>query len=167
MKKLLSSLILTILIFVCSVQAWGQRTTPQRTPILSDTDSLKVSLLFPEMGTHRYHRQKKMRIKYSPVIVKGTVPVEVIIAPESGRHKGDKGYIISCYVDNKLVHWADKVTENKEGSLSFVWSWETTEYANGKHTLIINLEDGYGNIAIDRIKIIIKNEPQRQEGEEQ
>jgi len=114
---------------------------------LAKQDSLEIRLIYPQKSNAPKRELKRIE---KPVIVKGRVPLNVAGIKSSGPKKKDNLYI-EYFLDNELVY-----SSQNKGPLQFIL--DTRLYADGRHTLVVNLWDKDGPSAIGIKEIIIQNQ---------
>ena len=84
-------------------------------------------------------------------IVKGLVPVKIIIDDRVKRFVTEQRYEIINYVDFQFV------TEQEEGYSPCVWMWDSNTVKNGEHILTVNIATLTGNLATSSLKVFVNN----------
>lgn len=117
------------------------------------TNRVDVQLIAPQRfnAPKRKHRQP-----VKPVVVTGTVKVEIDKAP-TAQEVADKRYVVEYFLDDAAVHKTQGSTDAGTGKPTFDCSIDTTAYEDGKHKLVINFWDKDGPSAIGVQYVIIKN----------
>lgn len=84
-------------------------------------------------------------------IVKGKVPVKIIIDDEVKRFVTEQRYEIINYVDFQFI------SEQEEGYSPCTWLWDSNSVRNGEHILTVNIATLTGNLASGSLKVFVSN----------
>jgi len=134
------------LILVCAAgRAWAEDSAV--------TNRVEVKLIAPQ----RFNAPKrKQRQPVKPVVVAGTVRVEIGKAP-TAQEITDKRYVVEYFLDDAVVHKTQGSIDAGTGKPTFACTIDTTAYQDGKHKLVVNFWDKDGPSAIGVQYVIIKN----------
>ena len=85
-------------------------------------------------------------------VVKGVVPVQIILAEEDKQWLTESRYEISVYVDQILIG------EEEEGLSPFTYLLNTEGFNDGNHLITVNIAGYSGEVGTQSKMMLVKNE---------
>lgn len=124
-------------------------------PVLAK-EAIQVVLVYPQKSNSIKREGKRIE---RPMVLKGVISIDV--AGVNPKQLKNPDVYLEYFLDGQLIYSSEKKAQPnvRPSLLSFVL--DTRLYANGAHSLVVNLWDKKGPSAIGIRQVIIQNEAKK------